>query len=169
MKVLNIIHDSIVDGPGLRSTIFFAGCPHQCLGCHNPQSWNYNAGMEMSIEEIYQELIDNPLTDITFSGGEPLLQLEDLTILAKKLKASGKNIWCYTGYTWEYLLQSKREAFIRLCNELDILVDGPFVKEKRDLSLIYRGSSNQRLIHCKKSVQENNIVLFEQKKALVSN
>ncbi|WP_445486734.1 anaerobic ribonucleoside-triphosphate reductase activating protein [Niallia sp. 03133] len=161
MRVINIIQDSIVDGPGLRSTVFFAGCPHKCPGCHNPQSWNRNAGDDMSIQEIYDELMENTLTNITFSGGEPLIQLNDLTILAKKLKTAGKNIWCYTGYTWEYLLKSNKEPFMKLCRELDILVDGPFIKEKRDLSLFYRGSSNQRLIHCRKSMEEKKIVLFE--------
>jgi anaerobic ribonucleoside-triphosphate reductase activating protein len=162
MRVINIIHDSIVDGPGLRSTVFFAGCPHKCPGCHNPQSWNKNAGVDMSIQEIYDDLMGNPLTNITFSGGEPLLQLEDLTILAKKLKTAGKNIWCYTGFTWEDLLKTNNQPFMKLCKELDILVDGPFIKEKRDLSLLYRGSSNQRLIQCQKSMIENEIVLLEQ-------
>ncbi|MGP7817230.1 anaerobic ribonucleoside-triphosphate reductase activating protein [Niallia sp. 01092] len=162
MRVLNIIHDSIVDGPGLRSTVFFAGCPHKCTGCHNPQSWNKDGGVEMSIQAIYDELMDNPLTNITFSGGEPLLQLNDLAILAEKLKKAGKNIWCYTGYKWEYLMEAKKEPFMKLCKELDILVDGPFVKEKRDLSLLYRGSSNQRVINCRKSIEEKKMVLLEQ-------
>lgn len=161
MNVLNIMHDSIVDGPGLRSTIFFAGCPHYCIGCHNPQSWNRNAGIKMTVEEIDEFVAINPINDITFSGGEPFLQIEELVILAKKLKQRGKNIWCYTGYKWEELLVVFGSKFIELCAYMDILVDGPFILDQRDVSLLYKGSKNQRIIDCKKSLEKKRIVLWK--------
>ncbi|WP_392085321.1 4Fe-4S cluster-binding domain-containing protein, partial [Streptomyces sp. NPDC015350] len=93
MRVLNIIQDSIVDGPGLRSTVFFAGCPHKCRGCHNPQSWNVAGGKELKTMEIFELLMKNTLNDITFSGGEPFYQCHDeLLTLASALKERGKNI-----------------------------------------------------------------------------
>ncbi|PKG25577.1 anaerobic ribonucleoside-triphosphate reductase activating protein [Niallia nealsonii] len=161
MKVITIIHDSIVDGPGLRSTVFFAGCPHHCFGCHNPKSWVENFGASRSVDDIYEELMMNTLTNITFSGGEPLLQLDELIILAKKLKQRRKNIWCYTGYKWENLVNLHGAKFLEFCSEIDILVDGPFILQKRDLALLFKGSSNQRLIDCQKSLLENKLVLYE--------
>ena len=145
MRVLNIVHDSIVDGPGLRTVIFFAGCPHHCRGCHNPESWNPKGGIEMTIDEIAAECLSNPLNDVTFSGGDPLYQVEELAALAVILKANQKNIWCYTGYTYEDLQEKKDPSISLLFQHIDALVDGPFVLAKRDLSLLYRGSSNQRI------------------------
>lgn len=147
MKVMNIIHDSVVDGEGLRTVIFFAGCPHHCKGCHNPESWNDANGKEMSIDEIIKEIESNPLTDVTFSGGEPFAQSKTLCELAKRVKESGKNIWCYTGYTLG-ALQNMNDVYVdELLESIDVLVDGPFQIEKRDLSLPFRGSRNQRIIH----------------------
>lgn len=144
MKVMNIIHDSVVDGEGLRTVIFFAGCPHACSGCHNPESWSMRNGKEMSIDEIVEEIKSNPLTDVTFSGGEPFIQAREVAELAKRIKILGKNIWAYSGFTYEQLMseQDKRD----LLSYCDVLVDGPFRQELRDLSLDFRGSSNQRLI-----------------------
>ena len=161
VKVITIIHDSIVDGPGLRSTVFFAGCPHHCVGCHNPKSWDESFGASRSIDEVYEELVGNPLTNVTFSGGEPLLQLDELIILAKRLKQQGKNIWCYTGYIWENLLVLYGDLFKEFCSTIDVLVDGPFLLKKRDIALFFKGSSNQRLIDCQKSIQENQFVLYK--------
>lgn len=162
MKVSAIIHDSIVDGPGLRSTVFFAGCPHHCVGCHNPNSWDESHGISQSIDEIYEELIGNTLTNVTFSGGEPLLQIENLIVLAKRLKQEGKNIWCYTGYTWENLIVLYGEKFSEFCSVIDVLVDGPFILEKRNISLLFKGSSNQRLIDCQQSILAKQLILYKQ-------
>src|SRR5690606_33098245 len=104
MKVMNIIHDAVVDGEGLRTEIFFAGCPHFCRGCHNPKNWNISNGTEMTVQEIVEEVASNSLTDVTFSGGEPFLQAQEVSKVAKQLKNLGKNIWVYTGYTLEQLL-----------------------------------------------------------------
>ncbi|WP_147533411.1 anaerobic ribonucleoside-triphosphate reductase activating protein [Bacillus marasmi] len=159
MKVINILHDSIVDGPGFRSVVFFAGCPHRCHGCHNPQSWNIDNGTDMSRDEIVAELIENELTQVTLSGGDPFFQSQDVSELAKKLKISGKNIWCYTGYLFEDLLANPHHRL--LLEQIDVLVDGPFEMSKRDLSLLYKGSSNQRIIDVPRSLNEGRIHFFE--------
>ncbi|HEY4599957.1 MAG TPA: anaerobic ribonucleoside-triphosphate reductase activating protein [Cerasibacillus sp.] len=146
MKVMNIIHDSVVDGEGLRTVIFFAGCPHQCLGCHNPSSWKMTNGKNMSVDDILQEVADNPLTDVTFSGGEPMIQAKELVKLAKEIKKLDKNIWIYSGFTYEKIIASNdpyKKELLQIC---DVLVDGKFVIEQRDLSLTFRGSRNQRII-----------------------
>ncbi len=146
MKVMNIIHDSVVDGEGLRTVIFFAGCPHFCRGCHNPKSWNISNGTEMTVQEIVEEVASNSLTDVTFSGGEPFLQAQEVSKVAKQLKNLGKNIWVYTGYTLEQLLASEDTYKLELLRYCDVLVDGPFILEERDLTLKFRGSKNQRII-----------------------
>ncbi|MEH7503922.1 anaerobic ribonucleoside-triphosphate reductase activating protein [Neobacillus drentensis] len=159
MRVLDILHDSIVDGKGLRTVIFFAGCPHLCQGCHNSQSWNRENGLEWTEEAIFMEVMKNELTNVTFSGGEPFLQSREIAPLAQRLKREGKNIWCYTGYLYEDLIQYP--AHVALLNEIDIVVDGKFDLTKRDLSLDYKGSSNQRVINVPKSLknQQGKIIL----------
>lgn len=147
MRVMNIIHDSVVDGEGLRTVIFFAGCPHHCKGCHNPESWNHYNGLEMSVKEVVDEVASNPLTDVTLSGGEPFFQAEEVSQVAKELKRLGKNIWAYTGYTIEQLLNSDDPHKRELLSYCDVLIDGPFILQERDLTLRFRGSKNQRIIH----------------------
>ncbi|GGE62518.1 anaerobic ribonucleoside-triphosphate reductase activating protein [Priestia taiwanensis] len=146
MKVMNIVHDSVVDGEGLRTVIFFAGCPHFCKGCHNPKSWNIENGVDMSADEILCEIMNNELTDVTFSGGEPFYQAEEVKTLAKRVKEAGKNLWIYTGYTIEKIYESSNEHMVQLLSYADVLVDGPFVEKEKDLSLPFRGSCNQRII-----------------------
>ncbi|MDR7240582.1 anaerobic ribonucleoside-triphosphate reductase activating protein [Neobacillus drentensis] len=159
MRVLDILHDSIVDGKGLRTVIFFAGCPHFCQACHNSQSWNRENGLEWTEEAIFMEIMKNELTNVTFSGGEPFLQSRQIIPLAQRLKREGKNIWCYTGYQYEELTQFPDH--VSLLNEIDVLVDGKFDLTKRDLSLDYKGSSNQRVINVPKSLknQQGKIIL----------
>ncbi|MCP1124412.1 anaerobic ribonucleoside-triphosphate reductase activating protein [Bacillus sp. 3103sda1] len=149
MRVMNIIHDSIVDGEGLRTVVFFAGCPHRCFGCHNPQSWNNNNGTEVTKEEIIKEIEKNPLTDVTFSGGDPFFQAAEVKVIAKAVKKMKKNLWIYTGYTLEEIQNSRNNDMIELLQYADVLVDGRFELEKRDLTLPFRGSSNQRIIRLK--------------------
>ncbi|PEA53331.1 anaerobic ribonucleoside-triphosphate reductase activating protein [Bacillus pseudomycoides] len=149
MRVMNIIHDSVVDGEGLRTVVFFAGCPHRCLGCHNPQSWNICNGTEMTKEEIINEIENNSLTDVTFSGGDPFFQATEIKELAKNVKDLQKNLWIYTGYTFEEIQNSQNNDMIELLHYADVLVDGRFDLEKRDLTLPFRGSSNQRIIRLK--------------------
>ncbi|NMD71323.1 anaerobic ribonucleoside-triphosphate reductase activating protein [Bacillus sp. DNRA2] len=160
MKVINILHDSIVDGAGFRSVVFFSGCIHHCHGCHNPQSWNITNGKDMSQADIFTELIENELTNVTLSGGDPFLQSKEVSELAKALKDAGKNIWCYTGYLFEDLLGNPFHR--HLLEQIDVLVDGPFELAKRDLSLLYKGSNNQRIIDVPRSLTDGRIQLYKQ-------
>ena len=135
----------MADGPGLRTSIYCAGCAHRCPGCHNPQSWDFNAGQEMSVQELLDIIKDDEFANVTFSGGDPLYQVEAFTELARRIKEeTGKTIWCYTGFKYEEILVDERLSMI--LPYLDVLVDGPFIKDLRDPDLPFRGSSNQRII-----------------------
>lgn len=147
VSVLNFIEGTSVDGPGLRTSIYFAGCKHHCEGCHNPESWDFNAGKEYTVREILQIIEDNDF-NVTFSGGDPLYQVENVTILAKCIKKIlKKNIWCYTGYLIENIKSSAKLS--NILEWIDVVVEGPFVLQLRDTSLIFKGSSNQRIIDIK--------------------
>ncbi len=160
ISVLDIIEDTMVDGPGFRTTIYCAGCPNACLGCHNPQSWDITAGHEMSTEDIMKIIKADPYANVTFSGGDPMFQPEGFAELAEAIrKETNKTIWCFSGFTYEHLIKDKRQR--KLLELVDVLVDGPFVKALRDEDLVFRGSSNQRIINVKKSLQEGKIVLQE--------
>ena len=145
LRIAGIVDDSIVDGEGVRLTVFTQGCPHHCHGCHNPQTWSLDGGHEVDTEEIVQKLKENPLlSGITFSGGEPFLQPAPLAEIARAAHKLGLDVWSYTGFTLEEL--EKRTDVQQLLNEVDVLVDGPYVEALRDLTLRFRGSSNQRII-----------------------
>ena len=145
MRVLDIIHETAADGPGLRTAVYAAGCGHSCPGCHNPQSWDFGGGCRMDVGEVLDEILSDECCDVSFSGGDPLYQVEAFTELAREVKErSGKGIWCWTGFTLEQVLSSRRLSMI--LPYIDALVEGPFVRERRDLSLRFRGSSNQRIV-----------------------
>lgn len=149
MRILNIYRSTISDGPGLRYSIYLAGCNHTCPGCHNPSSWDPNAGMEVTesmIERIIYEIKSDYLLDgITISGGDPFYNPMELTSFLKLLKEeTHMNIWCYTGYTIEQIRGS--ELLSKPLPYIDTLVEGPFVKKLFDPTLSWRGSSNQRII-----------------------
>ncbi len=143
--IMDIVHDSVVDGPGLRTVIFSAGCPHQCAGCHNPESWSMRSGRWQTVMDIVREAGSNPLTDITLSGGDPFIQAAAMSRIATELRRLGKNIWAYTGYTLEELLSANDRHQKQLLDCCDVIVDGRFEMEQRDLSLPFRGSRNQRI------------------------
>lgn len=143
MKILNIIKGTAVDGPGLRNSVYVAGCIHHCPGCHNPQSWDFNNGHDMTVEEVFNEVYDD-YCDVTLTGGDPALQHWECLDLCKLLKARGKNIWMYTGYLYEDLKARCPE----LLKYIDVLVDGHYDQNKRDLTR-FCGSTNQRIIHLK--------------------
>ncbi|NLK17033.1 MAG: anaerobic ribonucleoside-triphosphate reductase activating protein [Clostridiales bacterium] len=152
LRVSGIVPESIVDGPGIRYAVFVQGCPHRCPGCHNPQTHDFEGGQDMGIGEIAAQIEENPLlTGVTFSGGEPFCQAEALYWLGLKVKAMGKNLIIYTGYTIEQLLvMEKRRSYVgKLLRLADTLIDGPYVESLRDLDLPFRGSSNQRIIDVK--------------------
>ena len=144
LRVLDIVAGTSVDGPGLRTSIYFAGCLHHCAGCHNPQSWDMQGGNQMSIDEIV-ERIEQEGFNVTFSGGDPVYQLIPLISLARRLHQLGFKIWLYTGYTYEELI--KITGVDQLLQYIEAIVDGPFIKSLRDTSLKFRGSSNQRIIY----------------------
>ncbi len=143
-KVLDIIKGTTVDGTGFRTAIYFAGCRHQCPGCHNPQSWDFNSGKEMTLSEI-MEIVEEEDFDVTLTGGDPLYNPEKIAILAKRIKETGHTVWLYTGFTIEEILSS--ESLSLPLPYLDTIVDGPFIQSLRDPDLQFRGSSNQRIIH----------------------
>lgn len=150
LRVIDITEGTSVDGPGLRTSIYFAGCEHHCEGCHNPQSWDFKSGRDISMEDLLK-IIDYNDFNVTFSGGDPLYQVEELTELARRIKSElGKNIWCYTGFLWDDVVKNTR--FRPLLDSIDVLVDSPFVLSLRDTELRFRGSSNQRIIDVKKSL-----------------
>ena len=160
LSILRIVEDTMVDGPGFRTSIYAAGCPNQCPGCHNPQSWDIANGTLMTTEEILPIILADPFADVTFSGGDPMYQPEGFTELAKAIKSqSNKNIWCYTGYTFEHLLNMPAQR--ELLQYIDVLVDEPFIESLKDESLRFRGSSNQRIIDVKKSLGEGKVVLSQ--------
>ena len=149
LRVAGCVSDSIVDGPGMRYVVFVQGCPHHCPGCHNPETHDPAGGYLADVDEILRQVAADPLmSGVTFSGGEPFCQAEALCALGERVRALGKNIVVYSGYTLEQLLQMGKDdpAILRLLELADLLVDGPYVEEQRDLSLQFRGSSNQRLL-----------------------
>lgn len=152
--------DSIVDGEGIRTVIWTQGCPHHCPGCHNPSTHDFEGGFLVDVSEIEEELKHLIGQDgITFSGGDPMYQPEACQILAQTAKSLGLTVWCYTGDTFEFVLQNpKKRAFLE---SIDVLVDGKFELENRSLDLKFKGSSNQRIIDVKRSLAENHVVLVE--------
>ena len=159
LSILDIVEDTTVDGPGFRTTIYCAGCPNRCPGCHNPQSWDINNGHNVDVEGVLDVVLAEPLADVTFSGGDPMFQPEGFTELARAIKErSSKNIWCYTGYLYEHILENP--AMRALLEQVDVIVDGRFVEALRDEQLRFRGSSNQRIIDVKRSLEEEKVVLM---------
>ena len=154
---MSIIEDTMVYGPGFRTSIYCAGCRHACPGCHNPQSWDFKGGRPMTTDEIMQVVEADPYANVTFSGGDPMYQPEGFTELARAIHSrTKKDIWCYTGFTFEALAAMPRQR--ALLQELDVLVDGPFVKSERDETLFFRGSRNQRIIDVQASLSQGHIV-----------
>lgn len=151
LRIVDIVDGTIVDGPGLRTSIYLAGCAHRCQGCHNPATWDFAAGRDMSAGELLEHVGREGL-NVTLSGGDPIYQAEALLPFAAALKEQGYNLWCYTGFTYEDIMAGEAgAAAIALLDHIDVLVDGPYVEALRDTSLRFRGSSNQRLIDLRRS------------------
>ena len=158
LELSGIAQDSIVDGPGIRTTIFSQGCPHHCEGCHNPETWDFGCGTPMAEETIVDIVRSNPLCrGVTFSGGEPFAQSEGFAKLAKLLKERGYEVACYSGYTFEDLIEGS-DTQKKLLQSIDILIDGPFKMEERSLELAFRGSKNQRILDVPKSLAAGKAV-----------
>ena len=161
LYILDIVEDTMVDGPGFRTTIYCAGCPNHCPGCHNPKSWDINNGHPVSTAEIMKIIEADPYANVTFSGGDPMFQPEPFARLAEAIRQrTTKTIWCYTGFCYEDLLT--RPACHRLLQLIDVLVDGPYIEHLRSEDLIFRGSSNQRLIDVPASLMAGHIILWDE-------
>lgn len=165
LRLAGVVRESIVDGPGFRFTIFCQGCPHKCPDCHNPETWNFEGGKDTSFERILDEIDKNPLlAGVTFSGGEPFCQAEAFSALADEIKKRNLDIVTFTGYTYEELREMAADdsAIGELLEKTDLLIDGPYIKEQRDLTLQFRGSRNQRIIDMKSTGGAAEPVLWEQ-------
>lgn len=142
-NVLDIRRGTTVDGPGFRTAIYLAGCTHACPGCHNPDSWDMNGGAAMTLEEI-MHVVEEEDFDVTLTGGDPLMRPEETRELIEAIKATGHSVWLYTGYTWEEIAADRK--LLLAAEAADVVVEGPFILSLRDPDLIFRGSSNQRIM-----------------------
>ena len=157
--------DSIVDGPGLRAVLWTQGCGHKCKGCQNPQTHDFNGGGLVPIDMVLEAIDELEYqTGLTFSGGDPMYQPEACNIIAEYAKKRGLNIWVYTGFTYEELMElaKSKPVYLEFLKNIDVLVDGRFILEQRDLSLLFRGSKNQRLIDVQKSLQSGKVTLVNE-------
>ena len=161
VNLAGIVTDSIVDGPGLRTTLFAQGCPHHCEGCHNPETWDFSGGTEVSTEAAVEIVKSSPLCrGVTFSGGEPFAQAEGFAEIAKALKGKGYEVASYSGYTFEELLDGK-DGQKELLHCLDVLIDGPFLMREKSLEIAFRGSRNQRIINVPESLKAGKVVTID--------
>jgi len=163
LRIAGTVNDSIVDGPGIRFTVFTQGCPHNCEGCHNPQTHDFNGGKVVDTDDLLEKIKGNPLLDgVTFSGGEPFCQAEALAYLGRQIKAMGLNVVTYTGYTFEKLWAERdKNHWGELLSATDYLIDGPFILAQKDWNIRFRGSSNQRYIDCKASLEAGTAIECE--------
>lgn len=162
LRIAGINKESIVDGPGIRLVIYTQGCKHNCVGCHNPETHSFNGGELISIDEILKLIKENPLLDgITFSGGEPFEQAEELAELSKEVKKQGLNIITYTGYTFEEIMDKIdiKLGWKKLLYITDYLIDGKFDISRKSMELKFRGSLNQRIIDVKETLDTGKIVI----------
>lgn len=165
LRISGIENDSIVDGPGLRLTVFTQGCPHHCPGCHNPQTHSFKGGKKVWVSKVIKEIAESPLIyGVTFSGGEPFMQAKTLIPIARFVKAQGLEMACYTGFLFEELLADKVPFARELLNYIDILIDGKFVLSQKSMDLKYKGSKNQRTIDVQKSLEAGKAIITTDKK-----
>ena len=153
--------DSVVDGPGIRTVIWTQGCPHHCPFCHNPETHSFKGGKLVNVDDIIKEIEETEIQDgITFSGGDPMMQPVPCTVIAKKCKEMGLNIWCYTGFLFEELLE--KPACLEFLKYIDVLVDGKFDNNLKSYSAKFRGSKNQRIINVKSSLKKKKAVCLRE-------
>lgn len=164
IRVCGFTRESVVDGPGIRAVVFAQGCPHHCEGCQNPETWDPDGGYDVDVELLIREIARiKLLKGVTLSGGEPFAQPEGFAELARRVKDMGLDVVTYTGFTFEELLSKaeKDQAVADLLSRTDILIDGPFIAEEKDLSLAFRGSRNQRIIDVPASLREGRPVTID--------
>lgn len=157
IRVVDIVPGTSVDGPGLRTSVYIAGCRHRCPGCHNPQTWDFDNGRLMTVDEIMSVIEENGF-NVTLTGGDPLYSVQAITPLVDAISSAGYSLWLYTGYLWEELLSLP--GMEKLLPKIEVIVDGPFELDQRDISLPFRGSSNQRLIDVQASLAEGHAVAW---------
>ena len=184
MNYLQITHEDVCNGDGLRVVLWLSGCSHHCYNCQNPQTWNPDSGIpfdKSAKQEIFDELSKDYIAGLTLTGGDPLYEnnLDEVLKLVKEIRISfpEKTIWLYTGFEWNQIMNMqvmqpifsckdleskiqnilKRQEIIKMC---DVLVDGEYIDEQKDLTLKFRGSKNQRVIDVKKSLAQNKVVLY---------
>lgn len=163
IRLSGITRESVVDGLGFRYVVYAQGCPHRCKGCHNPSTHSYEGGELVDIDKIISEIKKNPILDgLTCSGGECFEKAEQFAEIAKSVKSLGLNVWAYTGYTLEEIMKAKdtRSDWNDFIRYIDVLVDGRFEADKKDLSLCFRGSSNQRLIDMQRTLDSGRVTLL---------
>ena len=164
LHISGVNYESFTDGEGCRCTIFVSGCLHGCPGCQNPGTWSFNAGEPVTqdlIDKINTEIDKRPfLSGVTISGGDPIYSFSEVCNMIDKLHVPHNNIWMYTGFSWEELMRAFKDQHIKMLRKFDVVVDGPYAKALRDTTLQFRGSKNQRIIDVKKSLDQNDIVLY---------
>lgn len=164
IKLSGIAYESLVNGPGMRRVFFAQGCKHNCKGCFNPDTHDFNGGEERDVDELIKDTLNNPiLRGVTFSGGDPWEQADKFAYMAKVFKDNGLDIWSYTGYTFEYIIENKdeRSGWSDLLNNIDVLVDGKFEEDKMKDGIKFKGSTNQRIIDVKESLRLNKIIIID--------
>lgn len=144
VRVLDIVRGTTVDGPGFRTSIYLAGCRHHCPGCHNPQSWDFGGGSEMEIDDL-MEIVKEEDFDVTLSGGDPMYRPDAVREISRRVRSLGHKVWVYTGFTWEQIKSDPQ--LLGALEDVEAIVEGPFISELRDTDLRFRGSSNQRIIY----------------------
>ena len=163
IRLAGIAYESLVNGDGIRRVFFSQGCSHNCKGCFNPETHDFNGGKDLDMDELIKDVVKNPiLKGVTFSGGDPFERAEEFAYMAKEFKKENINVWSYTGYTFEYIIDNldKIIGWKDLINNIDVLVDGKFEEDKKIDGLKFRGSSNQRVIDVKASLTKNKIILL---------
>lgn len=164
VRLSGIAYESLVNGPGVRRVLFSQGCKHNCEGCFNPDTHSFDGGRVFNADYLVEDILNNPmLKGVTFSGGDPLEQADKFAYIASKLKKHGLNVWSYTGYTFEYIVKhaSDKKGWQELLRNVDVLVDGRFECDKKAEGLRFRGSSNQRIVDVKKSLNSGKVVTLE--------
>ncbi|WP_304383614.1 anaerobic ribonucleoside-triphosphate reductase activating protein [Muribaculum intestinale] len=158
VNVLDIVRGTTVDGPGFRTSVYMAGCRHACPGCHNPQSWDFNGGTLMDIEEL-MAVVEEEDWDVTLTGGDPMYHPGAVMEIARRVHELGHDIWVYTGFTWEDLI--KKEELSNVLRLIDVIVDGPYHAAERDTDLLFRGSRNQRIIDVASSLESGMVMEWQ--------
>ena len=167
LAIPEIQMDSVVDGEGIRSVIWFQGCNHKCFNCQNPETWDFEGGTKVAIEDVKKQIRELEFQQgVTFSGGDPLYQLDAFIELAKEVHNCNMDVWVYTGFTYEELIKLSKDdkKYLDALKQIDVLVDGPFINKLKSFNVKFRGSSNQRIIDVPSSLKENKIILIEKYK-----